>query len=475
MKTSPESIQRFLMGQPPARLTRPPARVQPIQAAAGHASVDVAKLREVVRGVAVVEPVIVVQSPEHWAQVVRGLGPEVDCILPIGVPAYPTEIWNSHPQPLVERGLPLVFWSLLAHEEPDIWRWSATDFLRALGVTVHPVRNNAHGLALLKALAMRRFLRGARMVVFGEQNFPWNAPAAGHLFRESLGLEIVVRSIADFRARAAAVSEKEVEATWNARQARYRVGRVRPEGLREAIRTYLGIRAVLGEERAIGFGVNCFGDLVIQGGRDVPCLAQLFAREDGCIASCDADYVCMATLALLTYFTDRPCLMSNLYPVQYVGALEDHFGDPLSPDPKKYPRRDWKNYARLGHCGFVGVVPPEMSPDGAVTLHDWGGTYEIQRDGRGCGIDGGLFRRAPVTVAEMKFDGRTWLLARAELVETTRHRDMPHCESTALLRFDDLPAFVENISRDHATVVYGDHLGALQVLGDVLGLKTLVV
>ena len=47
---------------------------------------------------------------------------------------------------------------------------------------------------------------------------------------------------------------------------------------------------------------------------------------------------------------------------------------------------------------------------------------------------------------------------------------MPHCESTALLRFRDLEGFVENISREHTVVVYGDHVAELEVLAGALGL-----
>jgi hypothetical protein len=86
----------------------------------------------------------------------------------------------------------------------------------------------------------------------------------------------------------------------------------------------------------------------------------------------------MMSMVLTSFFLDLPCMMSNMYPVQYVGALKDHFGDPLSPDIAKYPQNTWKNLARLGHCGFVGVVSPEMDPSGVAELHDWGGTYEIR-------------------------------------------------------------------------------------------------
>ena len=91
------------------------------------------------------------------------------------------------------------------------------------------------------------------------------------------------------------------------------------------------------------FGVNCFGDLVIEGGRDVPCLAQSLLREDGYIGSCDGDYLAMISMVLSTYFTDQTVMMSNMYPIEYPGALKDHFGDSLLPSKKKYRKKNWKN------------------------------------------------------------------------------------------------------------------------------------
>ena len=126
--------------------------------------------------------------------------------------------------------------------------------------------------------------------------------------------------------------------------------------------------------------------------------------------------------------------------------------------------------ARLGHCAFVGVVSPEMTPKAKSALHDWGGTWEMKRDGRGCGVDGDLAAGEPVTVLELRFDAKTLLIASAEVAETTRHMGMPHCEATALLRFRDLPGFVEDISREHTAVVYGDHVEDLTVLGEAIGL-----
>lgn len=461
---------RFLATEPPPFLRRPPARVQPVLAKKGRPNIDLDALRGLVGDDAIIAEPIAIESPRHWARVIRGLGPEVDAILPVSIPAYPTEIWNSHPQPLVERGLPFVFWPLIASDEPDFWRWSARDFLRALGVDVQIIESNVAGRSYLRALGLQRMLKDSRIVVFGEQNFPWNAHAAGHLIREGLGTEIIVRPLADFRRRRARFSEADVDRVWAERRARYEARGVRPAELREAVRTYLAIRSILEEDRALGFGVNCFGDLVIQGGRDVPCLAQTLCREDGYIAACDGDFCAMMSMVLITHFLGKTCMMSNMYPVSYTGALTDHFGgDPLSPGPK-YARQRWKNIARLAHCGFVGVVSPEMTASGRTVLKDWGGTWEIKRDGRGCGNAGDLRAGERMTVVELCFDGRTLLLAGGRVLETTRHRGMPHCETSGLLEFDDLPGFVASISREHTAVVYGDHVKELEILGRTLGL-----
>ena len=465
-----EDVRRYVAGEPAEHLRVPAARLQPILAKRGKPNIDVDALAKVLRPVATLEPMIAVESPEHWMAVVRGLGPEIDAILPVSIPAYPTEVWNSHPQPLVECGKPVIFWPLMAYDEPDFWRWSARDFLRSLGVEVYIAANERHGMALVRSLAVRRFLASAKVVVFGEQNFPWNAPAAGHLVTESLGTRIEVRTIDDIRRRYDRYGDAEVARVWAKRKARYIEKGVRADDLRQAVRTYLAIRSILEEERAAAFGLNCFGDLVIRGGRDVPCLAQMLLREDGYVTACDGDYCAILSLMMITYLLDKPCMMSNMYPVRYVGALTDHFGDPLSPNAGKYPRRTWKNLARLAHCGFVGIVSSEMTPKGKAVLRDWGGTYEIKRDGRGCGVDADLAANAPMTVVELCFDGRTLLVAKGRVRETTRHKAMPHCESSALLEFRDLEGFVESISREHTAVVYGDHVEDMRTLAGVLGL-----
>jgi L-fucose isomerase-like protein len=460
-------MQRFTTGNVPDHLKRPLATIQPILARPGKPTVDIARLETEVAGIARVLPMIEVRSPQHWIEVVRGLGPEVDAILPVSVPAYPTEVWNSHPEVLVERGLPVVFWPLMEYDEPDFWRWSARDMLTALGVTVHLVPSMADGLSLLRALATKRFLATSRLVVFGEQNFPWNATSAGHLVKARLGTSIDVLPLSAFRDRRAGFSTAEVEAVWAARSPRYVVGNVLDDHLDTAIRTYLAIRDVLAERKAFGFGVNCYGDLIINGGRDVPCLAQALLREDGYIASCDGDFIAMESMVAATIFLDQPCMMSNMYPVTYVGALRDHFGDPLSPDLARFPRERWQNLARLAHCGFVGIVPAEMTPTGKARLSDFGGTYEIPRDGRGCGIDSDLRGNERATAIEMKFDGRTMIAAGVDVVETTRH-GFSHCETSALLEFDDLKKLIANISREHVVIVYGDYLRPLEILADVL-------
>jgi L-fucose isomerase-like protein len=464
---------RYVKGPVADHLKRPLATIQPILARQGKPTVDLERLGREVEGIARVLPMIEIQSPAHWKKVVSSLGNDVDAIFPVSVPAYPTEIWNSHPEPLAKRKIPVVFWPLMEYDEPDFWRWSARDMLRALGVSVTLVGSLAEGKALLRAYGTRRFLAGSKLVVFGEQNFPWNATSAGHLVTQSLGTKIDVLPLSAFRDRYDRYGDAELRTLWEERRGRFVQKDVHSEWMDKALRTYLSIRSILEERKAFGFGVNCYGDLIIKGGRDVPCLAQALLREDGYIASCDGDFLALESMAFASICLDEPCMMSNMYPVSYVGALRDHFGDPLSPDESKYPRARWKNLARLGHCGFVGVVPAEMTPDGKATLRDFGGTWEIKRDGRGCGIDADMRGDTPATAIELKFDGKTLVIAGLKVLETTHH-GFSHCETTALLEFNDLEKLVQNISREHTVIVYGDHVRELVVMGEALGLTCVV-
>lgn len=457
----------------PSHLKRPLIRIQPLLAREGKPSVDVAKLAELIKDHAVLNEMVCIQSPAHWTETIENLPADVDAILPVSSPCYPTEIWNSCPEPLVKRRLPVLFWPLIEWDEPDFWKWSARDFLQALGVEVRLVNSHREGVALLKAMAVKKMLARSRLIVFGEQNFPWNARSGGSLIKASLGTEIMVKPISDIRERYGRYDDAAVDALWRQRQSRYQVESVRAPELKAALRAYLAIRSILEDERALGFGVNCYGDLIIRGGRDVPCLAQSLAREDGFIASCDGDYCAMMSMALATCFLDQPCMMSNMYPLSYVGALKDHFGDSLRAAKKYAP--DAENLARLAHCGFVGVVPQDMSPSGKVALKDWGGTYEIKRDGSGCGIDGDLVPGRRFTAIELHFDGKRVLLGTGTVLETTRHKGMPHCESSALLKIDGLRRFVASISREHVVLVYGDHVDELRILCDTLKLDATVI
>ena len=111
-----------------------------------------------------------------------------------------------------------------------------------------------------------------------------------------------------------------------------------PTELHKAVRMYLSIKEILEEERAIGFGVNCFGDMLIKGMRDIPCLAQSLRREDVYIVSCDGDYIAMISMLFVMYYGDKACMVSNIYPISYQGAIGDHFIHPRLPDEAKYSR-----------------------------------------------------------------------------------------------------------------------------------------
>ena len=452
-------------------LQLPKVRIQPILAREGKPSVDIAEVARMIGDAAVFNDLICIKDAEHWEQVVSGLGDDVDAIMPVSSPCYPTEIWNESPQVLSDRGLPVIFWPLIKYDEPDFWKWSAADLLRAMGVKVYLVNNCHEGITLVKALAVKKFLSASRMVVFGKQNFPWNAICAGKFMRERIGTQLIVKSLESFREAGAKYSDQELLDFWKQRESRYINQCPDPAALINALRTYFGIRTVLDEEQAFAFGVNCFGELITSGGRDMPCLAQLLAREEGFIASCDGDYCAMINMAMVSFLLDAPCMMSNLYPLNYIGALTEHFGDRLAAKPEfsKYG----KNLARMAHCGYVGIVSPEMVPGNKVRLTDWGGTYEMKRDGKGCGVDSDLPGNCEFTGLELHLNGKDCVLVHGEILETTRHENMPHCESSALLRFDDLEHLVRNVSREHMVLVCGDHRREMEILAEVLNLNLL--
>ena len=247
---------RYLVSTPAAHLHRPLARIQPVLAKAGTPDIDLKELANLIAETGELCDPIIVESPEQWQRVISELGDDIDAILPVSITAYPTEIWNSHPKPLVDRKIPVIFWPIIKYNEPNFWRWSARDMLRSLGVTVHLVKSNRQGLALLRALAMKRMLANSSLLLFGEQNFPWNANDAGHLTTLRFGTKLQVLPLSDFRSKAAGYRNSEVAEVWQARKARYRETGVTAEDLQIALRTYMAIKELLEEHKALGFGVK---------------------------------------------------------------------------------------------------------------------------------------------------------------------------------------------------------------------------
>ena len=455
-------------------LKTPAVRIQPILAREGVPSIDPEEMRKHPPPEAELMPLITIRDRMHWESVIRSIPDDIDVITLLSNPCYPTEIWNENPEPLRQRGLPVLFWPLLQYDEPDFWKWSCSDMLRSLGVEVELSENQNLARVWLKALAFRKFLKRAKMLSFGKQNFPWNADSASGGFRNSLGMQIQSVPCSIVEERMKTISPDSIRSVIQFRLADSIQEGVSPDELEKAVAYYLGLREILIERQAFAFGVNCFGDVIPRGMRIVPCLAQQLAREDGFSTGCDGDFCAIIGLAMLEKITSQPAMMSNLYPLAYRGALIGHFGDPLDCD-SRWRTHSFENMARLAHCGFAGVVPPPMTPSGKVRLRDWGGTYEIKRDGRGCGIDGELRGGQTFTVIEPKFDGKTLLITRGTVLETTRHAGMPHCESSVLLEFENLPAFIRNISREHIALVYGDWIPEIQTAARVLGMHAITI
>ncbi len=183
--------KRYLVAGPPDYLTLARASIQPIIAKKGRPNIDLTQLAHTIEDFAVLREPITVESPEHWKQAIEDLGDEVDALLPVSIPAYPTEIWNERKH-----------------------RYTIT----------------TENLFVSTRFSLKKLVH---------RNLPFSCD----------------------------------------RRLRYEKQNVSAEDLSQAVRTYLAINAVLEQERALGFGVNCFRDLIIEGGRDVPCLAQVIGLD----------------------------------------------------------------------------------------------------------------------------------------------------------------------------------------------------
>ncbi len=282
--------------------------------------------------------------------------PECDAILfpqLIGAGYHYTEALKAYDRPV------LVITSMFG--TVDMWDWELISYLRSSGLTVFSPYNVELAKVILRAIAAKTHLRGARFLMFqddpGEgmqayifKRFYWWEEECTRRIEEAFGAKIIYKSWKAVNARAEEIDEQEALkefSSWN----------LPCEGIDENRKIllgklYLAIHEVIDEMGGVdGIGANCLNESMYC--KTTPCVIwnQLFEKE-GIIWCCEGDTLTLLSTYVLYNSLKAPIMMTNIYPFLVGKAAVHH--ERMTDFPEV---EEPENHALGVHCGYAGFAP----------------------------------------------------------------------------------------------------------------------
>lgn len=367
---------------------------------------------------------------------------------------------------------------LLSYEKPmvvltsrfgtvEMWDWEIVTYLRDLGLSVFSPYSLEMGKTVLRALAVKRSLKGgAKFLMFqdtpGEgmqanifKKFYWWEKESTETMERTFGCQIVYRSWKDVCRQARELSDaqaKSVCADWD-----ISCEGVPQEDYLRAVKLYMAIRQTIGEIGGVeGVGANCLNESFHCD--TTPCLAwnMLFER-DHIIWACEGDTLSLFSTYVMYRSLEKPVMMTNLYPFLVgMAALAhekiDHF--PNIPDPD--------NHALGVHCGYFGFVPRcfceewTLRPKALEIVDD----HALVADCR--------LPKGPITLAKIYPGFQKLSVIEAELESYVQYPGSD-CRNGALIRYRDGHKVMDHLCSHHSLIITGDVRPQLRQVARVFG------
>jgi len=250
----------------------------------------------------------------------------------------------------------------------SMWDWEIITYLAAEGVDVIAPYTIEQAKTACRALAVRKDLDGAKMLVFQDnpgdgaqasifKRFYWWEDECARRMLDKFGITIEKRSFKRLGADAMAIPDGEARAVWEEWRSRLRVS-LSERALLSALKLYIAVkREMEGDDRIRAVGINCLNESHFSD--TTPCLAwNMLYEERGLIWGCEADTVSMLTKHIVHASTGVPIMMTNLYPFLMGQAALKHERIPRFPDVDEP-----ENYVLAAHCGYLGVLPQSFSTE----------------------------------------------------------------------------------------------------------------
>jgi hypothetical protein len=243
----------------------------------------------------------------------------------------------------------------------DMWDWELISYLRSGGLTVFSPYSVELGKVILRAMATKTYLKGAKFLMFqddpGEgmqayifKRFYWWEEECTRQIEDAFGAKLIYRSWKAVNKRAEEIDRAEALAEFRRWELPY-------EGISDEQQTLLGqlyiaIREVIDELSGVdGIGANCLNESMYC--RTTPCVIwnRLF-EQYGIIWCCEGDTLTLLSTFVLYHSLKAPIMMTNIYPF-LVGKAAIHH-ERMTDFPETY---EPENHALGVHCGYAGFAP----------------------------------------------------------------------------------------------------------------------
>ena len=376
-----------------------------------------------------------------------------------------------HDEALQSYGLPMVVLTS-RFGTVEMWDWEIVTYLRDLGCTVFSPYSVEMAKTVLRAIATKRSLRGAKFLMFqdtpGEgmqanifKRFYWWEDQSTQKMEEVFGINMIYRSWKACNEYAAGISDEEarrVSADWDIHQEG-----VCDEAFLRAVKVYIAVKAVIDEiGGVVGVGANCLNESFHCA--STPCLAwnMLFER-DNIIWACEGDTLTLLSTYIMYRSIEQPIMMTNLYPFLVgMAALAHEKIDkfPDIPDPD--------NHALGVHCGYFGLVPRKFCTDWTLRPK----VLEIVDD-KAIVCDCRLPKGA-VTLAKIYPGFKKLSIIEAEIEDYVQYPGSD-CRNGALIRYKDGYAVMDELCSHHSLIISGNVKPQLLQLAKVFGFKATVL
>ncbi len=354
----------------------------------------------------------------------------------------------------------------------EMWDWEIVTYLRDLGLNVFSPYNVEMGKTVIRAIATKASLKGAKFLMFqdspGEgmqayifKKFYWWEKQSTEMMENVFGINMIYRSWKEVSDQAKAISDDEarrIAADWNINQ----------EGVCEmaflrAVKIYIAVKAVIDEIGDVaGVGSNCLNESF--NCDTTPCLAwnMLFER-DNIIWACEGDTLTLLSTYIIYRSIEKPIMMTNLYPFLVGMAALAHEKIDKFPDIE-----DPDNHALGVHCGYFGFVPRQFCSEWTLRPKV---LAIVDDDAIVCDC---RMPEGPVTLAKIYPGFKKISIIKAEIEDYVQYPGSD-CRNGALIRYADGHKVMDNLCSHHSLIISGDVIPQLEYVAKVFGFNPTIL